>query len=156
MHYIPGCNSNCHSRRGAEFNKKKVPVFRFPSDKEERDAWLRAIPFKNIMSSKEAVICEEHWPSSYPTMSKKGRIRLRDLPFVWQTSIPQSCIPNPAATRRPTKRASFVIRSAQPDEYRKSDQASFSDIKERVSNKGLRFAAQPLRMRPTEQSRFNH
>ena len=80
---IPGCNPNYHSRRGAEFNKKKVPVFRFPSDKEERHAWLRAIiPLKNIVSSKEAVICEQHWPSSYPTMSKKGRIRPRDPPSV--------------------------------------------------------------------------
>ena len=135
---IPGCNPNYHSRRGAEFNKKKVPVFRIPSDKEDRDAWLKAIPFKNIVSSKEAVICEQHWPSSYPTMSKKGRLRPRDPPPVWQTSIPPSCIPNLPATRCTTKRASFVIRSTQPDEldeYRKSDQASFSDIKERVSNK---------------------
>ena len=69
-------------------------------------------------------------------------LRPRDPPSVWQTSIPPSCIPNPPATRRPTKRALFVIRSTQPDEldeYRKSDQASFSDIKERVSNKGLLF-----------------
>ena len=139
---ILGCNPNYHSRRGAEFNKKKVPVFRFPSDKEECDAWLRAIPFKNIVSSKEAVICEQHWTSSYPTMSKKGRIRPWDPPSVWQTSIPPSCIPNPPATRRPTKQASFVIRSTQSDEldeYRKSDQATFSDIKERASNKGLSF-----------------
>ena len=78
-------------------------------------------------------------------MSMKGRLRPRDLPSVWQTSIPPSCILNPPATRRPTKRASFVIRSTQPDEldeYRKSDQASFSDIKERVSNKDLSFCSQ--------------
>ena len=75
-------------------------------------------------------------------MSKKGRLRPRDPPSVWQTSIPRNCIPNPPATRRPMKRASFAIRSTQPDEldeYRKSDQASFSAIKERVSNKGLSF-----------------
>ena len=53
-----------------------------------------------------------------------------------------SCIPNPPATRRPTKLSLFVIRSTQPDEldeYRNSDQASFSDIKERESNKDLSF-----------------
>ena len=107
---IPGCNPNYHSRRGAEFNKKKVPVFRFPSDKEERDAWLRAIPFKNIVSSKEAVICE-HWPSPYRTMFKKGRIRPRDPPSVWQTSIPPSCIPNPSSSNPEPHETSFVCNS---------------------------------------------
>ena len=95
---IPGCNRNYHSRRSSEFHKKKVPVFRFPSDKEKRDAWLRAIPFKNIVSFIEAAICEQHWPSSYPTISKKRRLRPQDPPSVWQSSIPPSCIPNPHET----------------------------------------------------------
>ena len=96
-----------HSRTktGIE-NRKKVPVFRFPVNEEESAAWLRVIPFKNIQPSKEAVLCEDHWPSSYPTVSKKGRLSSRDPPSIWPASVPPSCIPNPppCAALRPTKR----------------------------------------------------
>ena len=81
----------------------EVSVFRFPSDKEECAAWLRSIPFSNIQPYKEAVLCEQHWPYSYPTVSKKGRLRPRNPPSIWQASLPPSCIPNLPPAPHPTK-----------------------------------------------------
>ena len=52
---------------------------------------------------------KQHWPPSYPSLSKKGRLIPRDLLSVWPASIHSSCIPNLQPTPRPTKRTSFVI-----------------------------------------------
>ena len=79
---------------------------------------------------------------SYPTVSKKGRLRPRDPPSIWPASVPPSCIPNPPPAPRPTKRTSFVVRTTQPDEleaFREADCVSFNDIKERISLKCYNF-----------------
>ena len=49
----------------AILTKVKTSVFRLPSDKEEYTAWMKAIHCTNIKLSKEPVICERRWPSSY-------------------------------------------------------------------------------------------
>ena len=55
------------------------------------------------------MLCEQHWPPSYPIISKKSRIRQIDPPSVWPASLPPSCIPKLPPKPLPTKRTSFVI-----------------------------------------------
>ena len=77
-----------------------------------------------------------------PHPVEKKNIKASRPPSVWPTSLPPSCIPKPSPAPRPTKRASFTIRAKQPDQldaFRKSDQVSFNDIKERVSSKSHEF-----------------
>ena len=95
--------------------RKKVPVFRFPRDPTELSAWMKMLPFKDVKVTKDTVICERHWPTSYPTSSRKGKLRPRDPPSVWP-GVPPSCCPDPPPPPRPTKRSSVETRAVEPDE----------------------------------------
>ena len=101
------------------------------------NTWIRAIPYKNLQVGKDSVICEKHWPESYPTVSKKGKQKPKDPPSVF-AGVPQSCIATPAVKPRTTKRTSFVIRSTLPDEielFNQRDKVSFSEIIARTTRK---------------------
>ena len=61
-------------------NGQKIPVFRFPSEKDELDErkrWIDVVSKvnKNLKVSKDTVVCEVHWPKGYPTYRKKGHDR---------------------------------------------------------------------------------
>ena len=116
---IPRCNPNHRSKVDGSIVGKKAAVFRFPTNEEECRAWLRSIPLKKTINVKTSVVCERHWPTSYATVSKKGKVRPRDPPSLWPEHpeiLPPSYLPNPPPKPRPTKLASLVVRGMQPDE----------------------------------------
>ena len=108
---VPRCNPNYRSRSGS-ITPKKTKSFRFPTNKEECAAWLDAIPLKWKINEKKSFLCERHWPNSYATVTKKGKVKPRDPPSVWpdhEKILPPSCRPPPPPKQRPTKRASLAV-----------------------------------------------
>ena len=142
---IPSCNPNYRSRTDGSIIGKKTPVFRFPADEQECRTWLRAIPLKKEINSKTSVLCEKHWPASYATISKKGRLRPRDPPSLWPEHpdiLPPSCLPKPPPKPRPTKRASLTVRGLQPDEmsmFLQRDRVTIKEISQRVCSDSQPF-----------------
>ena len=63
---IPGCNPNYRSRKGGVMIEEKRPVFRLPKDPAERTVWMNSMPYKDLKTSKDTVVCEKHWLKSYP------------------------------------------------------------------------------------------
>ena len=87
------------------------------------------------------MICEKHWPESYPTDSIKGGTRPKDPPSVWP-GAPQSCVPRPTPAPRSTKKSSMEVRNSKPDElhsFREMDKVSYNDIVDRVVTKNHNF-----------------
>ena len=133
---VPGCNPNHFSKEIPLEERKKSPIFRLPKDVNQLALWEKAIPFK--ISSKEAVLCERHWPAAYVTIKKKGKERPRDPPSIWP-GISLSSLPTPP---RPTKRTSLVVRGTQPDQmslFKQKDDVSFNKIRNRVILKNHKF-----------------
>ena len=67
-------------------------------------------------------------------MSKKGKLRPRDLPSI-RPGVTPSRIPSPALLPRPTKRTSFTVRGTQTDEidqFVKQDKDLFGNRVNRV------------------------
>ena len=138
---IPECNPNYKNRKGQRASEKKVPVFRFPRDPTELSAWMKMLPFKDVKVTKDTVICERHWPTSYPTVSRKGKLRPRDPPSVWP-GVPPSCCPDPPPPPPLTKRSSVEIRAVEPDEmdaFMDNDKVSYEDIVDRVVKNRYEF-----------------
>ena len=66
------------------YNKQnKEKVFRLPTEKEEYHRWINAIPRNNIPDIADTVVCERHFPSGSPSVSKFGHKRPRDPPSVF-------------------------------------------------------------------------
>ena len=99
---IPGCNPNYRNRKGCRATKQKTLVFRLSRDKSEYSRWMKAMPHTNIITTQDSVICEKHWPESYPTVSIKERTRPKYPPSVWP-GVPPSCVPRPTPAPRSTK-----------------------------------------------------
>ena len=38
-------------------------MYRLPSDPEDRERWIKAIPRDNIPDNPEAVVCAKHFPA---------------------------------------------------------------------------------------------
>ena len=85
---VTGCKSNYLSE------KEKVTVHRLPSDPEERQRWIKAIPRGNIPYSPNTVVCVKHFPPGFPVLKKKGKSRPIDPPSVFE-NIPKSLMPTP-------------------------------------------------------------
>ena len=115
-------------------------VFRFPSDNDERQRWIDVIGKinANLIVNNETVVCENHWPTGYETIKKKGRYRTK-YPLSVFEGIPQSIIPNPPPNARQTKRTSNHERNTFPDElseFNEYDRVTFSILQDNVlSNK---------------------
>ena len=135
---IPGCNPNYNSKSKGGTITKKTPVFRLPTDKEECATWLKYIPLKKEINTKTSALCERHWPNSYATVSKKGKLRPKDPPSVWPEHpdiLPPSCRPKPPPIPRPTTRSSLTVRGTQPDDlpsFLQQDRVTIEVISERV------------------------
>ena len=84
--FFPICNPNYD---GSKIGKK-APIFRLPKNEEECARWIKAIPLKKTINSKNSFICERHWPTGYAKISKKGKERPRDPPTVWPNH-PRRC-----------------------------------------------------------------
>lgn len=135
---IPQCKTNYLSKKNA--SSKKIPVFRFPKDKKEIEKWKKSLPYKDMTVTNNSVICELHWPSSYPKKKIHGKFRPLNPPTVWP-GVPKSLIPTPVSTSRTTQRTSFDVRTTQPDqltEFKIKDCVDFAEISQRVL-KGYSF-----------------
>lgn len=105
---VTGCKSNYLTE------KEKVSVYRLPSDPEERQRWLKAIPRDNIPDKKDTVVCSKHFPPDFPVVKINGKIRPRDPPSVF--NLPKSLLPTPLPPKRSTKKAGSSSRSCIDDE----------------------------------------
>ena len=153
---VPGWNRNYQNRKGDFISDEKTPLFRLPRNQEELSRWLKTTPYENFTISKNSVICEKHWPASYPTESRKGKIRPRETPSVWP-GVPQSCVPTPDAPPRKTLKSSFEVRGAQPDEmnmFQEQDRVNYSDIIKRVISNRHEFRSPTLIPTPAENMRL--
>ena len=83
---VTGCKSNYLSE------KEKVTVYRLPSDSEERQRWIKAIPRDSIPDNPNNVVCLKHFPPDFPVLKKRGKSRPIDPPSVFG-NIPKSLIP---------------------------------------------------------------
>ena len=101
---VTGCKSNYISEN------EKVTVYGLPSDPEQRQRWIKAIPRDNIPDSPNTVACVKHFPPGFPVLKKKGKSRPKDPPSVFE-NIPKSLIPTPPPPKRPTKKAASSSRS---------------------------------------------
>ena len=61
---IPDCNPNYRNWKRCRATEQKTPVFRLPCDAAEYSRWMKAMPYTNITTRQESVICEKHWPDS--------------------------------------------------------------------------------------------
>ena len=113
----------------------RVATFGFPNDPGDRKKWIRAVPY---MSEDDfngykcpPVLCAKHWPSDFETTkSVNGKIRPKHPPTVFP-GVPSSEIPTPEPLPRPTKRASFEVRTTLEDQMGKFLEA------DRLSNESL-------------------
>ena len=123
------CNTNYDSKR----NTQKLSVYRLPSDENEREAWIRAVPNANLTVSKNTVICELHWPDNFEIVKVRGgKLRPKNPPSIWPSSIPPSQIPTTSAPKRTTLRTSNSLRNLQSDElgeFLAKDQVTYSTLK---------------------------
>ena len=80
------CVGNCKSNYDTE--SEYVSSHKFPSDKDERQRWLDALPNVVTKVTKNTVVCVKHWPLNYQTCMKKGHVRPVFPPSVF--SLPKS------------------------------------------------------------------
>lgn len=63
------CKTNYRSQQDktmcGEINK--IPVYRFPKNKDEREQWIKSVPNANLNVTNNTVICQQHWPSNFDT-----------------------------------------------------------------------------------------
>ena len=129
---VYGCQTNFKLRNGS--SEDKLSVYRFPTDEDEKRAWISAIPNDKLVVSKDSVVCALHWPSGFETVSKKGKLRPKHPPSVWP-NVPLSQMPTPSPSPRTTKLASCSKRNIERDQleaFTLSDSMTFSQLKEKL------------------------
>ena len=139
---IPCCKTKYYSRKESNKKLKKIPVFRLPKSKEECAKWMKSLPYKNLHTSVNSVICEVHWPSNYATVTLRGKSRPKDPSLVWP-GVPSSCIPTPFPKERTTLRSSISVRAIQPDELKKfleQDTLAFADLRKQLKDEKESFS----------------
>lgn len=130
---VYGCKTNYKSKKSSS-DVPKVPVFRFPTEEVEKEAWILAIPNDQLRVSKESVVCEVHWPAGYETITKNGKLRPKFPPSVWP-NVPASQVPTPAPPRRQTRRSTCSNWNVQPDQlqdFQKLDKLTFSELTQKL------------------------
>ena len=100
------------------------------------------MPYTNITTRQDSVICEKHWPESYPTVSIKGRTRPKDPPSV-SPGVPPSCVQDLLLVHEvQKKKSSMEVRNSKPhelDSFREMDRVSYNDIVDKVVIKKHNF-----------------
>ena len=72
---------NYRKTKKSHIDKEKTPVYRFPADPVECTKWMKSLPYQNLKTNKDSFICQKYWPTSFDTVSKKGKLRPRDPPI---------------------------------------------------------------------------
>ena len=114
---VTGCSSNYDSV------KKKTKVFRLPSDPEERQRWMKAIPRDNIPDKHDTVVCEKHFPPDVPVIKVKGKERPANPPSIFD-HLPKSLVPTPPPLKRRTLKAESSARRVYEEDQLLSFQSS--------------------------------
>ena len=69
--------AECEEEKSKENAKpKNVPVYRFPAEMSEKMRWIAAIPRvkqEEILSRKDPVVCQHHWPSNFRSTTVRGK-----------------------------------------------------------------------------------
>ena len=65
---VTGCKSNYLSE------KEKVTMYQLPSDPEEQQRWIKAIPRGNIPDSPNTVFCVKHFPPGFLVLKIKKKV----------------------------------------------------------------------------------
>ena len=99
---VTGCKSNYLT------TKEIVTVYRLPSDPEERQRWIRAIPRDNIPDKPDTVVCAKHFPVGFEVVKKKGKFRPKNPPSIFE-NIPMSLIPTPLPPKRLTTKIIYLF-----------------------------------------------
>ena len=131
---VYACETNYDSKKcSATSSCKKIPVYRLPSDEEEKNKWIQAVPNADLTISRNTVICELHLPKNFETVKiRGGKLRPKNPPSVWP-GIPPSQVPTPSAPKRTTQRTSSTFRNFQGNELERflyEDKVSFSTLKD--------------------------
>ena len=97
---VIGCNNNFDAQKG-ETSRPKVTLFRFPTDKVERNVWIKCLPNSDFWWTDSERVCIEHWPIGFPTrvVNRNGATAPTGPPSVF-SGVPPSCIPTPPPTKR--------------------------------------------------------
>lgn len=96
--------------------KYSLKIFGFPSDKEQCEIWIRALPnteirVEDVYKNNNIGVCERHWPSNYPTVKRGNHNSPANPPTVFAETIPPSCLSTPAPPPRPTRLSSSKARN---------------------------------------------
>ena len=101
--FIPGCRGNYDA-------KNKVRVYRLPSNEEERNRWINAIPRSNFPNKPDTVVCERHFPENFLKAHVNGKDRPIEPPSIFP-NIPYSFIPTQLLKPRYTTKVLSPIRN---------------------------------------------
>ena len=137
-----GCKTNYRSNKSVQ-EGRKISVFRFPKDADERKAWVAVIPNANLVVKDHTVVCELHWPTGYETVKKKGKLRPKYPPSIWP-NVPLSQIPTPTAAPRTTHYASSSVRNQLEDQlsdHVKADNVTFDVLKDKLITSDVNLPA---------------
>ena len=111
------CVTACKSNYASE--TEKVTVYRLPSDHEEQQRWIKAIPRDNIPDTVNTVVCAKHFPSDSPVIKGKGgKMRPKEPPSIFH-NIPKSLLPTSAPPKQPTTKAISSSRRFKEDDLQK-------------------------------------
>lgn len=145
------CVETCHSNKNKsrahknEALRKKndckneenfnIPTFGFPSDANEKNRWIAAIPYLNEDKYNSYKcpprVCIKHWPTNFEeTKSINGRVRPLNPPSVF-FGVPSSQIPTPPPKPRTTTMATSEARTTKEDElpeFTKADKVTYESL----------------------------
>ena len=130
---IYGCQTNYTSEENSD-HRDKIPVYRFPKARDERERWKKVVPNANLNVTDNTVVCQLHWPSSFEKVIVRGKQRPKHPLSVWP-GVSQSQIPTPLPSPRIAKKSSSTIRYKAEDEisgFLSLDKATFNDLKDEL------------------------
>ena len=123
------CIRECKGNYNKENQRK---VFRLPNSETERKLWLSSIPRSTLTLSKDAVICEDHWPKNTTMVSHRGKRRPIDPPGIFKVSASSEKF----AVSSKTKKLLPSVRNNLQDElpaFEENDRFnSFNDLAKRI------------------------
>ena len=110
--FVTGCRSNYDPT-------DKISVFRLPKDKDERERWMKKIESdlsrqyrsrsrSRLPDSANTVVCIQHFPDGFETVSVKGSLRQKNPPSIF-SNLHKSLVPTPVPLARATCRSRLYI-----------------------------------------------
>ena len=127
---VYGCRTNYS-------NEEKGTVYRFPNDESDKQGWIRALPNRDFLWTKEKGICSKHWPNGCKMKVGKGGWEVPVEPPSIFGNVPKSCVPKHDAPKRAEN--SFTERNAIPDELEKFEKADAVNTTDCVSVINAKF-----------------